>query len=291
MIAKFQDCNATYSDSVYVEFTVDMGDEVISDAGLFLAGGNYFGGPWEGRFPFTQVDGTTNTWYLADSFPAVLNDAYTYVNGTGWDNKENIQDQDCAFGQWSDREFRTTIVDRQVDHCFGLCGDGLCSDIEQPETVEVTFSTDANAHNDMLVSDGGTPLELIYATGSFEGWSGYGVPLTDEDGDGIYKGVAEMLAHTVFEYKFIVGGWGSFESGAEVGGSCDWNPDDEHANYGAYVGDNDIALPTYVFGGGCQISGEQGPEPGIVFSGPFGGAPPNGPEKTIPGSGPCSPLI
>ena len=64
----------------------------------------------------------------------------------------------------------------------------------------------------MLVSDGGTPLEFIYATGSFEGWSGYGVPLTDEDGDGIYKGVAEMLAHTVFEYKFIVGGWGSFES-------------------------------------------------------------------------------
>ena len=282
VIAKFQDCNATYSDSVYVEFTVDMGDEVISDAGLFLAGGNYFGGPWEGRFPFTQVDGTTNTWYLADSFPAVLNDAYTYVNGTGWDNKENIQDQDCAFGQWSDREFRTTIVDRQVDHCFGLCGDGLCSDIEQPETVEVTFSTDANAHNDMLVSDGGTPLELIYATGSFEGWSGYGVPLTDEDGDGIYKGVAEMLAHTVFEYKFIVGGWGSFESGAEVGGSCDWNPDDEHANYGAYVGDNDIALPTYVFGGGCQISGEQGPEPGIVFSGPFGGAQVDGETYTNP---------
>ena len=51
VIAKFQDCDATYSDSVYVEFTVDMGDEVISDAGLFLAGGNYFGGPWEGRFP------------------------------------------------------------------------------------------------------------------------------------------------------------------------------------------------------------------------------------------------
>ena len=91
-----------------------------------------------------------------------------------------------------------------------------------------------------------------------------------------------MLAHTVFEYKFIVGGWGSFESGAEVGGPCDWNPDDEHANYGAYVGDNDIALPTYVFGGGCQISGEQGPEPGIVFSGPFGGAQVDGDTYTNP---------
>ena len=42
VISKFQDCDATYSDSVYVEFTLDMGDEVISDAGLFLAGWKLF---------------------------------------------------------------------------------------------------------------------------------------------------------------------------------------------------------------------------------------------------------
>ena len=45
-------------------------------------------GPWEGRYPFTQVDGLENTWFLADSFPADLDDAYTYVNGTDWGNKE-----------------------------------------------------------------------------------------------------------------------------------------------------------------------------------------------------------
>ena len=39
IFSKFQDCDATYSDSVYVEFIVDMGDEIVSDAGLFLAGG------------------------------------------------------------------------------------------------------------------------------------------------------------------------------------------------------------------------------------------------------------
>ena len=44
----------------------------MSDAGLFLAGGNHFGGPWEGRYPFTQPDSTVNMWMLADSFPANL---------------------------------------------------------------------------------------------------------------------------------------------------------------------------------------------------------------------------
>ena len=64
---------------VFVQFHLDMGDNVVSDAGLFLAGGNYFGGPWEGRYPFTQPDSAVNMWMLADSFPANLSDAYTYL--------------------------------------------------------------------------------------------------------------------------------------------------------------------------------------------------------------------
>ena len=48
--AKFADCSATYSDSVYVEFYLDMGDETVSDAGLWLAGGNYFGHPNQQRY-------------------------------------------------------------------------------------------------------------------------------------------------------------------------------------------------------------------------------------------------
>ena len=51
----------------------------------------------------------------------------------------------------------------------------------------------------MLAANGEAPLEVIHATGSFEGWSGYGVVLTDEDGDGLYVGVAEMLENTEFE--------------------------------------------------------------------------------------------
>lgn len=269
---RFGDCDYTYSDSVYVEITLDMGDEVVSDDGLWLAGGNYFGGPWDQRYPFTQVDSLSNKWFVADSFPVGLDDAYTYVNGDWWDDKENIEGQECAFGQFNDRHFYTTIVDQKIDHCFSLCGNGNCSELTPPPTAVVVFSTDANEYNDMLTANGELPLEMIYATGSFEGWSGYGVQMTDEDGDGIYVGATEMLENTAFEYKYIVGGWGSFESSAELGGPCDWNPLDTYNNYGAYVGDSDVLLPTYIFGGGCRISGDPGPESGIIFSGPFGGA-------------------
>ena len=192
---RFGDCDYTYSDSVYVMITLDMGDEVVSDAGLFLAGGNYFGGPWEGRYPFTQVDGSTNTWFLADSFPADLNDAYTYVNGTGWDNKENIQGQECAFGQYSDRHFSTTIVDRSIDHCFGLCGEGTCNLIED-NFISLEFD----------IPQGAAPCEgSIFVTGTFDGWSGAGVELIDDDNDGYYFGSIDLPPGT-YEYKYVCEG-------------------------------------------------------------------------------------
>ena len=120
-----------------------------------------------------------------------------------------------------------------INACFALCGDGTCSELTPPTTVEVVFSTDASDYNDDLIEAGGTALEVIHATGSFEGWSGYGVPMTDADGDGIYVGSTQIIEGTTFEYKYIVGGWDSFQSGAELGGPCDWNPNDDYNNYGA----------------------------------------------------------
>ena len=157
-----------------------------------------------------------------------------------------------------------------INACFALCGDGTCSELTPPTTVEVVFSTDASEYNDDLIEAGGTALEVIHATGSFEGWSGYGVPMTDADGDGIYVGSTQIIEGATFEYKYIVGGWGSFESGAELGGPCDFDPSDGYNNYGATVGTEQLVLPTYVFGGGCAISTPQ--SGGIVFTGSFGGA-------------------
>ena len=59
-----------------------------------------------------------------------------------------------------------------------------------------------------------------------------------------------MLPGTIFEYKFITaGGWNvGVESGAELGGSCDWNPDDNNNNYGGIAEADPTNLPTYVLG-------------------------------------------
>ena len=269
-------------ETVDITFNLDMSSvDAVSAEGVSIAGGSAFGWPGDNILLDTDGDGIYSGTF---TLPANGGSNYTYLNGTSdWGQKENIAGQFCADeGNYNDRFIEWGTEDIVVNACFELCGDGFCSDLEPPATVEVTFNTDANEYNEMLAANGEAPLEVIHATGSFEGWSGYGVVLTDEDGDGIYVGVAEMLENTEFEYKYIVGGWGSFESGAELGGPCDWNPLDTYNNYGAYAGNNDITLPNYVFGGGCRLSGDTGEEPGIIFSGPFGGAIVEGETYTNP---------
>ena len=100
------------------------------------------------------------------------------------------------------------------------------------------------------------PVDTLWATGSFENWSGYGVMLLDNDGDGVYVGSTEIVEGSTFEYKYVTsGGWGAnVESGA--GPECDFNPDDTYNNYGA-VATADLELPVYIFGGGCAVRGEE----------------------------------
>ena len=257
-------------ETVNLTFNLDMSSvDAVSDQGVHIAGGGSFGGP--GDNPLTDSDGDgiyTGTF----TFPANGSSYYTYLNGgSDWGQKENIAGQECANSDnYNDRFVQWGTEDMTINACFQFCGDGSCSELTPPTTVEVVFSTDAKTYNDDLVASGGSALEVIHATGSFEGWSGYGVPMTDTDGDGIYVGTTEIVEGTTFEYKYIVGGWGSFESGAELNGPCDFDPSDGYNNYGATVGSEPLILPTYVFGGGCAVSTPQ--TSGIVFTGSFGGA-------------------
>ena len=76
----------------------------------------------------------------------------------------------------------------------------------------------------------------LCVTGVFDGWSGCGTVLSDNNGDQIYTGIVTDLEPGVdYEYKFLVNNqWGisEFESGAPFGSSCDFNPNDEYNNYG-----------------------------------------------------------
>ena len=76
----------------------------------------------------------------------------------------------------------------------------------------------------------------LCAVGSFAGWNGCGLQLTDDDGDNIFTGLLTDLEDGIaYEYKFLVNeGWNdpNTESGAPLGSECDFDPSDEFNNYG-----------------------------------------------------------
>ena len=238
-----------FSQNVTITFNLDMSDaDAVSDGGVFVAGGSLFGVAGDNPLVDTDGDGIyTGTVTL----PENSGSHYTFLNGncSDWSCKEQIGGQDCSdVSNYNDRRIDWMSADTTVNACFARCGDGSCSSLPA-QTVQVTFSTEASAHNSTLDA----PVSIIHVTGSFEGWSGAGVEMTDPDGDGIYIGTADVAQNTSIEYKYIIGGWGGTESGAEIGGSCDFIPTDEYNNYGAEVGENPLVLPTYVFGQGCTI--------------------------------------
>tara|TARA_Y100000741_G_scaffold339576_1_gene300527 strand:- start:1965 stop:4571 length:2607 start_codon:yes stop_codon:yes gene_type:complete len=227
-----------------ITFNLDMSSqETISADGISVAGGALFGGPGDNQMSDADGDGIYSITLTRE---ANSSSDYTFLNGiSDWGQKENIGGQECAVDPYNDRNLEWGAEDVTVNACFGLCGDGTCADLVPPPTVLVHF-------NVFLPEEIPHP-DTVWATGSFEGWSGYGVALTDPHGNGIYTGVYEIIEdYGDVEYKYTFGGWGSLETGANGGDWCDWNPDDTWNNFGFSVADHDVHLPVFVFGEECR---------------------------------------
>ena len=92
----------------------------------------------------------------------------------------------------------------------------------------------------------------VIINGSWNNWNGWGLTLDDDDNDGIYFGSIE-LDLGVYEYVVAVSGpadnwsgWGQVIN-APLGSLCDWNPDDQWANYGFAI-HNQIVEENYCAG-------------------------------------------
>ena len=68
----------------------------------------------------------------------------------------------------------------------------------EPETSAVTFSVDMNNYTEAFTQ--------VFLSGSLNGWSGDGNPLTDEDGDGIWTATVSLEAGD-YDYKFTLDNW------------------------------------------------------------------------------------
>ena len=104
----------------------------------------------------------------------------------------------------------------------------------------VFFSLDTSSLN-FPTSD----YDSIAVNGSWNDWSGWGVTLSDSDGDGIYIGTID-LDDGIYEYVFALtgatddwSGWGQTIN-PPLNSDCDNPPGDDWSNYGLVVNGSDI---------------------------------------------------
>lgn len=180
-------------DSVMFSINVNMENEEVSDEGVYIAGGTWFGSP--GDYELTDEDGD-NVYSASFSVPRDSSSYFTITNGACADYacKENIAGQSCANpDNFNDRLLTTETSNVTLNTCFGECTtNGTCSD--PLAAVMVTFEVDMT--NETVNPDG------IFMGGNFENWTG-GISMTDS-GDNVWSYSAE-LEPGQYEYKFING--------------------------------------------------------------------------------------
>lgn len=179
-----------------VTFNVNMSNETVSEAGVYLGGG-VIGGHDAYQLTDTDGDGTYSvTIELANG--TVGN--YIFLNGNcpDWSCKENLEGLSCADGTWNDRFMPEVTGDVTYSTCFGQCSeDGSC---EAPAPVaDVQFQVDMNDY----------PLAFgfVNLSGSLNGWCGDCAQMSDPDGDGIYGLTVSLDQGATFEYKFTIDNW------------------------------------------------------------------------------------
>jgi len=192
--------NSCYACGDAIMLTVNLGEAgiLVSEEGLFIAGGGNFGSP--GQYPLTDDDGDgvhSGTFERPRGFESF----YTFANGACVDFscKEMIGGQDCANpDNFDDRSMGPLNEDTTISTCFGICTDNTDCMVT---TGNVLFSVDMNNYTGNFTT--------VYLSGNFNAWSGNGNPLTD-DGGGIWSTTIPLVFGN-YEYKFQVDEWAAQE--------------------------------------------------------------------------------
>ena len=165
-------------ETVDVTFAVDMSEEETSDAGVWLAGGNFGGNP---GFQMIDPDGD-DIWTVTLPAGPGTEITWKYVNGTvdpNWNGAFENVPEDCGVGDYLDRTFTVPQEDAHVDTvCFSSCETCIAN-----YPVDVVFNLDMNG---VIGFDGAEPP---YVFGSYNNWDNFQSHsmMSDDDGDGIYS--------------------------------------------------------------------------------------------------------
>ena len=155
---------ASFAQTASVTFNLNMANEVVAESGVYLAGGVDWGAP--GDNPMTDEDGD-GVYSITVEVTTPYTGNYTFTNGAcgDWSCKENIEGQDCADGQYSDRLLADVTEDMVISTCFAQCTtDGSCSAPPPVETADVTFNIDMN-YQDFPTAD----YDAVAVNGNWNG--------------------------------------------------------------------------------------------------------------------------
>ncbi|MAJ43229.1 MAG: hypothetical protein CMF96_00605, partial [Candidatus Marinimicrobia bacterium] len=120
------------SSTIDITFNLDLSSQLGgSEGGVYVAGGNEFGIPGDYLMEDENEDGI---YSITITQPSNLYSYYTFINGDcGWGCKEQIGGQSCSnTNHYNDRYLEWGEEDITINACFGICGDGFCSNIPPP---------------------------------------------------------------------------------------------------------------------------------------------------------------
>ncbi|MDA7794643.1 plastocyanin/azurin family copper-binding protein, partial [Flavobacteriales bacterium] len=233
----FSTCDACLTEDVEVVFSVDMTNEEVSENGVFLTGS--FDPP--NNFTLIPMTDVGNGIYEASLIvTSNIEYIYRYANG-GFANVENVSSLECnAVNGYrglivSEASTLPTVCFNACASCSGTlagCTDETAENYDPNATeddgsctyccglVTVDFTVDMNSVD--YNTDDYTNV-VINGSWTVPAWSGWGVELFDEDGDGIWTGSTQIdpiLAQ--FEYVVAVTGpadeWSGW--GQQWGNGC-----------------------------------------------------------------------
>ena len=174
-----------------VTFNIDMSVVAsVSENGVHLAGS------FQGWDPAgtPMMDNGDGTWSVTvEMEPGTYE--FKVINSNDWDgNEENMEGTGCNAG--GNRIASFDADNSTYTACFNTCPGESC--VPDPDPADVTFRVNA-ANQELMEGD------TLFVWGSFTGWQGGAIAMTDADADGIWEHTETISGGANVDYKYSIG--------------------------------------------------------------------------------------